>query len=47
MEKEIFQLENEYNSNVNIGLTNEQVLIKREKFDNNCLLEKKKTPLYI
>ena len=47
MEKEIFQLENEYNSNVNIGLTNEQVLINREKFGKNCLEEKKKTPLFI
>lgn len=46
MEKEIFQLEKEYNSNVDTGLTNEQVLINREKFGKNCLKEKKKH-LYI
>ena len=47
MQKKIYELEKEFNSNVQCGLCSEQVSSNKETYGKNVLEEKKKTPLII
>ena len=47
MQKRLEELQQEFVSNVNTGLTEEQVMINRETYGINKLDEKKKTPLIV
>ena len=47
MQKKIYELEKEFNSNVQCGLSNDQISSNKEKYGKNALEEKKKTPLII
>ena len=44
MQKRLEELKEEFQSDINLGLTEEQVNINREKYGENKLEEKKKTP---
>ncbi len=47
MQKKLNDLEKELCSNLQCGLSNEQIMINREKFGENALEEKKKTPMIL
>ncbi len=47
MQKNLQELEQEFKSNLNGGLTDEQVVLNREAYGVNALEEKKKTPLIV
>ena len=47
MQKNLNEFEKEFNSNLQCGLSNEQVQINREKHGKNVLEEKKKTPMIL
>ena len=47
MQKKLHELETEFNSSLEYGLKDEQVVLNREKYGKNALEEKKKTPLII
>lgn len=47
MQKKIYELEKELDSNLENGLTNEKVNENREKYGKNILEEKKKTPMIL
>lgn len=47
MQKKLNELEKEYGSNIQCGLTNDQVIKNREQYGKNALEEKKKTPLIV
>lgn len=47
MQKKLNELEKEYGSNMQCGLTNDQVMKNREQFGKNLLEEKKKTPMIV
>ena len=47
MQKKLHELEQEFNSNLNGGLTTEQVVKNRETYGVNQLEQKKKTPIII
>jgi Ca2+-transporting ATPase len=47
MQKRLHELEKEFKSDLNVGLSDEQVLANREAYGVNQLEEKKKTPLII
>ena len=47
MQKNLNELEKEFNSNLQCGLTNEQVEKNRELYGKNALEEKKKTPMIL
>ena len=47
MQKKISELVNEFNSDIQIGLSDDQVVVNRKKYGKNILEEKKKTPLIV
>ena len=47
MQKKISELVNEFNSDIQIGLSDDQVVVNREKYGKNILEEKKKTPMFL
>ena len=47
MQKNLNELEKEYGSNMQCGLTNDQVIKNREQYGKNALEEKKKTPMIV
>ena len=47
MQKKLNEFENEFNSNLQCGLSNEQVELNLKKYGKNILEEKKKTPMFI
>lgn len=47
MQKKLNELEKEFSSNMQCGLTNEQVKKNREQYGKNALDEKKKTPMIV
>ncbi len=47
MQKKLNELEKDYDSNLQCGMTNKQVIINREKYGKNVLEEKKKKPMIV
>ena len=47
MQKKISELVNEFNSDIQIGLSDDHVVVNREKYGKNILEEKKKTPMFL